>query len=149
MRPAGTSDVPDSVPKPRWAIEFTADAESWYKALSGEDTSRITAAINRLELTGPTLGRPFVDSIKGSRHHNMKELRSSGGNLRALFAFDPRRRAVVLVGGDKTGDWKGWYKRNIPRADRLYEQYLRGYGKEGPCRPSSRGAGRPSAGTGR
>lgn len=51
----------------------------------------------------------------------MKELRSSGGNLRALFAFDPRRRAVVLVGGDKTGDWSGWYKRNIPRADRRYD----------------------------
>ncbi len=132
-------------PRPRWEIRFTAEAERWYKALGNEDTSRITAAINRLERTGPILGRPFVDSIKGSRHHNMKELRSSGGNLRALFAFDLRRRAVVLLGGDKTGDWKGWYKRNIPRADRLYDQYLRGTGKEGPCRPSPRRAGRPSA----
>jgi hypothetical protein len=135
VRPAETS-------KPRWEIQFTAEAERWYKALNVEDTSRITAAINRLERTGPTLGRPFVDSITGSRHHNMKELRSSGGHLRALFAFDPHRRAVVLMGGDKTGDWKGWYKRNIPRADRLYDQHL---GKEGPCHPGQRGAGRPSA----
>ncbi|MGI8429300.1 MAG: type II toxin-antitoxin system RelE/ParE family toxin [Solirubrobacteraceae bacterium] len=126
-------------------MEFTAQAERWYKALNAEDTSRIAAAIDRLERTGPMLGRPRVGSITGSRHHNMKELRSNGGNLRALFAFDPRRRAIVLVGGDKTGDWSGWYKRNIPRADRLYDQYLRGIGKEGPCRPSPRRAGRPSA----
>ncbi len=129
----------------RWEIEFTAQAERWYKALSAEDSKRITAAINKLKRTGPNLGRPFVDSIKGSRHHNMKELRSSGGNLRALFAFDPRRRAVVLVGGDKTGDWSGWYKRNIPRADRRYDQYLRSMGKEEPCRSSPRRAGMMSA----
>ncbi|PZS07478.1 MAG: diaminopimelate decarboxylase [Solirubrobacterales bacterium] len=130
--------------RPRWEIELTAQAERWYKALSAEDTSRIRAAINRLERKGPTLGRPFADSITGSRHHHMKELRSSGGNLRALFAVDPRRRAIVLVGGDKTGDWRGWYERNIPRADRLYDQHLRDMGKEGPCRPSSREAGRQS-----
>ena len=130
--------------KPSWQIEFTAEAETWYKALNVEDAKRITAAINRLERTGPVLGRPFVDSIKGSRHHNMKELRSIGGNLRALFAFDRDRRAVVLVGGDKTGDWKGWYKRNIRDADKLYDQYLRAMGKEGPWRPSSRRAGRSS-----
>lgn len=132
-----------------WEIDFTVEAERWYGALDAEDTSRITAAINRLERAGPVLGRPFVDSIQGSRHHNMKELRSSGGHLRALFAFDPNRRAVVLVGGDKTGEWKAWYRSNIPRADRLYDQYLRGSGKEGPCRPSPRGAGRPSEGTSR
>jgi hypothetical protein len=128
-----------------WEIEFTKEAESWFMALNAKDTSRITAAINRLERTGPTLGRPSVDSIKGSRHHNMKELRSSAGNLRALFAFDRDRRAVILVGGDKTGDWKGWYARNIPRADRLYDDYLRVTGKEASWRPSSRRAGRQSA----
>jgi hypothetical protein len=125
----------------RWEIEFTAEAESWYKALSAGDSNRITAAIDRLQDAGPAVRRPFVGSIKGSRHHNMKELRSSAGNLRALFAFDPRRHAVVLVGGDKTGDWKGWYERNIPRADRLYDQHLHDLGKEGPWRS----AGRPSA----
>ncbi|MDQ6805390.1 MAG: type II toxin-antitoxin system RelE/ParE family toxin [Actinomycetota bacterium] len=103
-------------------------------ALNAADTERIAAAVNRVERHGPSLGRPFVDSIKGSRHHNMKELRSCGGHLRALFAFDPRRRAVVLVGGDKTGDWRGWYARNISRADRLYDRHLRDLGKEQPWR---------------
>jgi hypothetical protein len=128
---------------------FTAEADRWYKALNAEDTSRITAALQRLERTGPGLGRPSVDSIKGSRHHNMKEMRSSGRNLRALFVFDPEQRAVVLVGGDKTGNWKGWYKHNIPRADRLYDQHLQGIGKEGPWRPSTRKAGRQSEGRSR
>lgn len=53
----------------------------------------------------------------------MKELRSVGGNLRALFAFDPRHQAIILLGGDKT-DWRGWYEQNIPRADDLYDDYL-------------------------
>jgi hypothetical protein len=130
--------------QPRWQIEFTTEADRWYKALHAEDTKRITGAIKRVQEIGPALGRPRVGSIKGSRHHNMKEMRSSGGNLRALFVFGPHRRAVVLVGGDKTGDWKGWYKRNIPRADRLYDQYLRAIGEEGPWRPGSRRAGRAS-----
>jgi hypothetical protein len=128
--------------QPGWRIQFTAEAERWYKALNVEDTNRITAAMNRLQRKGPALGRPFVDSIKGSRHHNTKEMRSIGGNLRALFIFDPNRRAVVLVGGDKTGNWKGWYKENIPRADRLYDQHLRNIGGEGPWRPDSRETGR-------
>ncbi len=81
-------------------MEFTANAEHWYKALDARDTMRIARTINRLESLGPSLGRPDVDSIKGSRHHNMKELRSRGGSLRDLFAFDPERRgpsAAVIV----------------------------------------------------
>lgn len=70
------------------------------------------------------MGRPFVDKIKNSRHHNMKELRSIGGNLRMLFVFDPDRSAIVLVGGDKTGNWTGWYDENIPVADDLYDEHL-------------------------
>ena len=66
-----------------------------------------------------------MDTIRGSRHANMKELRSVGGNLRALFAFDPRRQAIILLGGDKTGNWRGWYEQNIPRADDLYDDYLK------------------------
>ena|SRR5947209_5368486 len=117
---------------PPWKVELTAKAQKWYMALDDEDSDRMAAAFDELELRGPTLGRPFVDSINGSRHHHMKELRSVGGHLRALFAFDPRRRAVVLLGGDKSGDWKGWYERNIPVADKLYDGHLRSLGKEGP-----------------
>jgi hypothetical protein len=111
-----------------WEIELTAQADEWFMSLDAGDADRIAAAIDRLERDGPKLGRPFVDSIKGSRHHNLKELRSTGGNLRALFAFDPRRHAVVLLGGDKTNDWRGWYERNIPVADRIYDDHLRSLG---------------------
>ena len=63
------------------------------------------AAVELLEERGPSLGRPAVDRVTGSRHHHMKELRSFGGYLRALFCFDPERNAIVLVGGDKRDDW--------------------------------------------
>jgi hypothetical protein len=91
--------------------------------LDEADFDTIIAAADLLEEHGPALGRPTVDSIKGSRHHNMKELRA--GSLRALFVFDPRRRAVVLVGGDKRDDWSAWYEHNVPIADDLYDVYLR------------------------
>lgn len=93
-----------------WDVYFTAVAEEWVMGLDDEDYEAIMAAIELLEERGPTLGRPAVDRIKGSRHHNMKELRSFGGFLRALFAFDAKRRAIVLLGGNKAGDWTGWYK---------------------------------------
>lgn len=79
-------------------------------SLEPAGAGRIAAAVDDLESKGPALGRPFVDSIKGSRHHNMKELRSVGGYLRMLFAFDPRRTALLLLGGDKRGNWTGWYE---------------------------------------
>jgi hypothetical protein len=123
----------------RWEIELTGEAESWYMALDTAAAERVAASLDELERRGPRLGRPFVDSVKGSRHHNMKELRSIGGHLRALFAFDPRRRAIVLLGGDKTNDWKGWYERNIPRADRLYDEHLRSIGGKDKWPGQSRG----------
>jgi hypothetical protein len=108
-----------------WDVFFTAKAEEWILGLDDTDYEAIMAAIELLEQKGPVLGRPAVDRIEGSRHHNMKELRSFGGFLRALFAFDPERRAIVLLGGDKTDDWTGWYERNIPIADDLYDEHLR------------------------
>ena len=66
--------------------------------------------------------------IKGSRYRNMKELRAVGGNIRALVAFDKGQQAIVLVGGDKTNDWQGWYERNIRTADRLYGRHLNAIG---------------------
>ncbi len=80
-----------------------------------------------LAATGPTLGRPLVDRIKGSAYHNMKELRpaSAGGSeVRILFIFDPRRQAILLTAGDKAGDWKGWYQRNIPLAEERCSEHL-------------------------
>jgi hypothetical protein len=108
-----------------WVIELTRQVEDWLlKDLDVAGRSKIVPAIDELERQGPTLGRPLVDRIKGSRHHNMKEMRSIGGNIRVLFAFDPERNAILLIGGDKTGDWKSWYGENIPIADKLYDDHL-------------------------
>jgi len=114
-----------------WEIELTDQANEWLLSLNQDDRTAIAGSIDLLEQLGPNLGRPAVDAVKASRHHNMKELRSFGGNLRALFCFDPRRTAIVLLGGDKTNDWVVWYERNIPIADNLYDEYLDEIRKEG------------------
>jgi hypothetical protein len=87
----------------------------------------VVDAIDRLAEAGPGLGRPLVDKLEGSGIHNLKELRpgSAGrSEIRILFAFDPWRSAILLIGGDKSGDWSGWYHRAIPRAEVLYAEYL-------------------------
>lgn len=112
----------------RWEVLLLDVVIDWFTPLPTEDIDLVTAAIDSLEAHGPTLGRPVVDHVKASRHHNMKELRpgSSGrSEMRILFAFDPRRRAVLLVVGDKAGNWKRWYGRNIPIADDHYDEWLR------------------------
>lgn len=114
-----------------WEIELTDQAVEWVASLEQGDREAMAASIDLLEQFGPNLGRPAVDSVKSSRHHNMKELRSVGGNLRALFCFDPRRTAIVLIGGDKRNDWVGWYDRNVPLADALYDDYLDEIRREG------------------
>jgi hypothetical protein len=103
-------------------VFFTAQAEEWLMRLDDDDYDSIVARVELLEERGPGLGRPVVDAIQGSRHPNMKELRA--GSMRALFAFDPLRQAIVLVGGDKRNDWTGWYERNIPLADDLLDAHL-------------------------
>ena len=88
---------------------------------------RATEAIDLLAREGPRLGRPLVDRVKGSSLHNLKELRpASAGTseIRILFAFDPVRRALLLVAGDKAGNWKGWYDLNIPIAEQRFREHL-------------------------
>jgi hypothetical protein len=109
-----------------WDVEVTGEFREWYGSLDDAAADAVGVAVDVLAETGPTLGRPLVDRIKGSAHHNMKELRVSAGGrrLRVLFAFDPRATAILLLGGDKTGHWAGWYAAAIPAADELYETYL-------------------------
>jgi hypothetical protein len=113
-----------------WAIELHETVEVWFLELVAEDPETadlVEEAIEMLAATGPTLGRPLVDRIKGSSYHNMKELRPASvgaSEVRILFIFDPQRRAIMLVSGDKAGDWKGWYQRNMPLADQRYEEHL-------------------------
>lgn len=105
------------------------EVERWYLELAKdepEQANAVTAAIDLLAANGPTLGRPIVDRIKGSTRHNMKELRPSATSIRILFVFDPERNAVLLVAGDKSGDWTGWYHDNIPVAERRYNAWLAG-----------------------
>lgn len=95
--------------------------------LDESSRAQVVAALEILQEHGPALGRPLVDNISGSRHRNMKELRpgSSGkSEIRILFAFDPILQAILLVAGDKSGQWQRWYRKNIPIADELYDLHL-------------------------
>lgn len=118
----------------RWEVEFTSEFEAWWNNLTASQQERVTAAVNLLERFGPTLGRPLVDTMAGSRISNLKELRPPGtseGVLRILFCFDSRRVAILLLGGDKAGDWNDWYEWAIPEAERVYDEYLAELRREG------------------
>ena len=100
----------------------------WLNDIDDDTHNQVFAAMELLSESGPSLGRPVVDTVAGSRHKNMKELRpgSSGRKkIRVLFAFDPKRTAIMLVGGDKSGDWSGWYAENIPIADDQFDAHLK------------------------
>ncbi len=117
-----------------WEIEYTDEFEIWWDSLTDAEQVAITARVALLEQHGPNLRRPAVGAIKGSRHDpQMKELRISvgGEQLRILFIFDPRRVAVLLVGGNKTGQWKSWYASALPEADALYDTLLNELREEG------------------
>jgi hypothetical protein len=115
-----------------YEINYTDEFEDWWSGLTVEQQEDITARVELLERDGPSLGRPVVDTVKTSAFHNMKELRcSSSGALRVLFAFDPRREAILLLGGDKSDNWDAWYQEAVPRADTLYAEYLRELRREG------------------
>lgn len=109
---------------------------SWLHELRRSDRLtliQISQAITVLAEEGPGLGRPLVDTVSGSKLPNLKELRpgSAGDSeVRLLFVFDPQRRAVFLVGGDKSGNWSDWYKTAIPRAEGAYAEHLRIEGKK-------------------
>lgn len=109
-----------------WEVLLLKEVETWYLALDTNTTAAVAGAIDLLAQVGPTLGRPAVDKIAGSKFHNMKELRPAGTTVRILFVFDPGRQAILLLGGDKSGNWKHWYDKNIPIAERRYENWLAG-----------------------
>jgi hypothetical protein len=102
----------------------------WFLALRPEETSAVEARVELLSERGPELKRPVVGEIRGSAFDpRMKELRCPQG-IRVLFIFDPQRQAVLLIGGNKTGNWSSWYKTAIAEADELYRAYLRETGQE-------------------
>ena len=112
-----------------WEVEYTDEFEDWWNSLSVDEQRHIAASVELLQQYGPGLGRPAVDTITSSRHSNMKELRA--GTTRTLFAFDPRRNAILLLGGDKSGKWNDWYVTAVQHADDLFDEHLESLKKEG------------------
>lgn len=114
-----------------WDVYVTDDVKQWARDLKETDPAsyeQVGAAIDVLAETGPDLGRPLVDRVKGSSVHNLKELRpgsTARSEIRILFVFDPWRSAILLVAGDKSGNWDKWYRSAIPHAEGLLVRYLK------------------------
>lgn len=114
-----------------WDVEYTDEFGRWWESLTTEEQEEINAKVELLEEHGPTLPRPHSDVIAPSKHANMKELRGRDGDaiLRVLYAFNPRRTAVLLIGGDKSGN-PNWYDEFVPRADAIFDKHLEELQKE-------------------
>ncbi|MBX3468864.1 MAG: type II toxin-antitoxin system RelE/ParE family toxin [Planctomycetes bacterium] len=115
-----------------WEVEYTDEFGAWWGTLDQGEQESITAIVGLLEVRGPQLPFPFSSGVNGSRHGHMRELRIQhrGRPYRVLHAFDPRRAAILLIGGDKGGDQR-WYERFVPLADELYDVHLEELRKEG------------------
>ena len=116
----------------KWVVEYTDELGVWWHGLTEDEQESIDASVRLLEEMGPNLGFPHCSGINGSKHSHMRELRVQHGGrpYRILYAFDPRRAAIMLLGGDKTGD-KRWYEVQVPIADKLYDMHIETLIKEG------------------
>lgn len=108
-----------------WDVEYTDEFGAWWDHLSVAEQEDVAFVVRLLEERGPHLGFPYSTTIATSKHPHMRELRvqHAGRPYRVLYAFDPRRTAILLIGGDKTGDDR-WYETYVPWADRLYDEHL-------------------------
>ncbi len=118
-----------------WSVEYTDEFGLWYEELKARIQDDIDRTVGLLEAKGPRLPFPYSSGIEGSRHRHMRELRvqSGGEPYRVFYAFDPRRAAILLIGGCKAGD-KRFYETMIPLADRLYDEHIEELRKEGLIR---------------
>jgi hypothetical protein len=121
----------NTIPEEDYIVEYTDEFGIWWDSLTEAQQEAITAIVLQLQHRGPTLPFPYSSGIMGSRHAHMRELRVQSGErpLRVFYAFDPRRAAILLIGGDKTGD-KRFYEKFVPIADRLYDEHLEELRKE-------------------
>jgi hypothetical protein len=115
-----------------WEVEYTDTFESWWDELSEEEQESVAAYVGLLENRGPQLPYPYSSDVKSSRHGQMRELRvqHQGKPYRVLYAFDPRRIGILLLGGDKTGDDR-WYEKYVPQADDIYDNHVAQLKREG------------------
>jgi hypothetical protein len=114
-----------------WEVEYTDEFGGWYESLGEPEQNSIDRNVYLLEQFGPALPDRYSKPIVTSRIAHMRELRvqHAGEPIRILYAFDPRRVALLLLGGNKTGDDR-WYEKFVPKADALYEQHLKALNKE-------------------
>jgi len=117
-------------------VEYTDVFERWWRTLTETEQEDVSATVELLEAKGPQLPFPYSSGVNSSKHSHMRELRiqHQGRPYRVLYAFDPRRVAILLTGGDKTGKAR-WYDENIPIADKLYDEHIRELKKEGLFSP--------------
>ncbi|MCL2721247.1 MAG: type II toxin-antitoxin system RelE/ParE family toxin [Treponema sp.] len=109
-----------------WEVEYTDEFEKWWDTLNDDEKKQVALTVNLLQEKGTSLSFPYSSQIKQSRHNSMRELRSQckGHPLRTFYAFDPRRTAILLIGGDKTGN-DNFYEEMIPKADKIFDEYLK------------------------
>jgi hypothetical protein len=114
-----------------WNVEYTDEFGLWWNGLDEGEQIDVDACVRLLEAKGPNLSFPYSSGVKGSKHSHMRELRiqHAGEPYRVLYAFDPLRNAILLMGGNKTGN-KRWYDEFVPRAERLYDTHLEELEKE-------------------
>ena len=113
-------------------MEFTNEFESWWSTLSEQQQDDVAVSVGHIVEFGPALGFPHCSNVATSRYPQMRELQTQSGGkpLRTLYAFNPRRTAILLIGGEKTGDDR-WYEKFVPVADRILERHLLELKKEG------------------
>ena len=109
-----------------WEVEFPDEFGRWWEALNAAEQKSVDFTVSLLQQVGPILRMPHSSGIEMSRHTHMRELRiqHEGRPYRILYAFDPRRAAILLIGGNKT-DNNRWYEEQVPRADAIYDEHLR------------------------
>ncbi len=115
-----------------WLVEYTDEFETWWESLKEDEQVSLAATVALLETLGANLPFPHSSGINNSKHGHMRELRTQhdGRPFRTLYAFDPRRTAILLIGGDKTGDDR-WYDKFVPIANGLYDEHIAALIKEG------------------
>lgn len=115
----------------KWDVEYTDEFGAWWNTLSEHEQEDVVAHVELLEEKGTQLPFPYSTGIEGSKFSHMRELRiqSKANPLRVLYAFDPRRTAILLIGGNKRGD-KRWYEKYVSIADKLYADHLAELKKE-------------------
>jgi len=121
-----------SIGTARWEVEYTDEFLEWWDGIDEREQESVDSSVRLLEKKGPTLPYPYSSGVEQSRHSHMRELRiqHKGQPYRVLYAFDPRRTAILLLGGNKVGDDR-WYDENVPKADDIYEAYITRLREEG------------------